>query len=344
MAGANRVAGHQFLQQRLKRAEKVPAADATADVRAFVESSRLLDQLCQLLPLADKPAPEPALPPGPDSARRMEGGLYCLALADALCPSTPVHGSRYLDHVGAFGVSRFVWGQAPDVVLSKVAAGGSSSSGRNSPRWGAGGQGSSRSPQTAQDSTAAQALHLLGAGILRKAIPSVAVQALPWLVAMTELLAAPAARERCQQQLRRIAAEHSLPQRLRAEDLLYAVHSRLATVAEEELDSRVRAAVLAEGPSRAQAVPLADTDMAALSASIHAMLQLGPDHPGSHVRAAKLAALRGERAAVFDSNSRAVQLARQQGSWYWVAQAGCRLATHLESSPPQDLEKVGGCE
>ena len=124
-------------QRRLRRAQAVPPADAGVDVAAFVESSKLLGELCDQMPVTPgQPTWLPVLPAGPYTARRMEAGLYRLALAAKMCPTTPVQARHFMGHLGAYGVSDFGWVEPVGMLLSKVAAGGSRRASRGASRSG----------------------------------------------------------------------------------------------------------------------------------------------------------------------------------------------------------------
>ena len=70
------------------------------------------------------------------------------------------------------------------------------------------------------------------------------------------------------------------------------------------------------------------------------LLQLDPRNPGGHFQAGVYASYLPDMAAAAAAYSRAVELARQQGSWYWLAVAGSRLASAILSSP-EHMQQVG---
>jgi len=90
--------GAEFLLRRLARAEALSPAERTPDVAAFVDSVRLLRQVCQLLPLTA--SGEAALPlHSPATQRQLQLALANFAQACYLSPGRPVcelNQSRHL--------------------------------------------------------------------------------------------------------------------------------------------------------------------------------------------------------------------------------------------------------
>jgi hypothetical protein len=288
--------GEEFFQRRLQRAAAVTEAEASPEVLAFRQSVPWMDALVGAVPATAPPA---------ERSAAMLAALYRLALGHHRCPAPPASASDEAMQMLLWSKRGFGWQELPaEIMVRKIA--GRASGGR------AAAAGS-------EQSNISQPLHLFGAGLyyfLYGAEPPSAVQV---FAAAVELLEGQQALRACQAQLEQLAAQHGLPQ-LTAEQLLCTCHLQLVHAAMRLIDSKQ--AGWRDHPFTPPAARL--SEMAATS--VAAVLRLEPSNPRSHTIAAYWESFKepADCAAAERHLRTAAQLAREQGSNYWLAFAASR--------------------
>ena len=286
--------GAEFLEERLQRCAAIPPGERGPDVAAFVEGQRLLAECRALLLLT--PEGRPALAPTPANRRQVLGGLLRFARAFYISPFEPPMAHGELRHLAAYAtVALPLAGDASPVqllaasvwaVFSTVTPGSFESISAALARL--------EDPSTAAELHQLLAQHRLEAQAEQPPAPS-ARQAAPPLLTLAQL-------------------QHVLSCSLvlRATTMI-------------KLQGAKRAQVLQLHPVLAS-VPLLPPDhlrrlQAARQSAAERLLRLEPANPKSWGVAAEAA--QDQQCAV-ERYLRAVELAQQQGSDWWVAQGSAQ--------------------
>lgn len=323
-----------------------PCSCLPSQVRAFVESDRLLESVWRQLPC--NALGLPTLPPGPEAAERLLVALFKLAWTSNACPAPCVHPRDYMGRVQLWGTAFAPWDSPAMQLAAFVSRGQVSAPGERGRRSGGAGD-------QAVTGVAAQCLHLLAAATYGCSLDSGEEDFLQRQAAAAQLLEAPGALDAAAAQLAELQRRHSDLPELTAQQLLYVCHLGVAGMCTNVLAKSLNEAVLrrhqqaagGQGPAATDALPSEQAlaryarllNMASHSST--ALLKLDPSRVSGLLLAGQLLFVRVEHEKARQHFEQGLQLARQQRSDWFVALCASRVIKMLLLLPGQCNSEAG---